>query len=212
MKSFLVGEGPSDIGDLSDAPPYRHEREGFDQPLHRTMVGAKCEFEGQKITAIGKAQVPGKVSAAKKKAAIALALAEEDGADLLVYAVDADNDFDRRRSALEKQFSAASTPVAIAVAKETIEAWALADVEALKAVNPAARVPKRRPEDMWGDRGNPKSGHPKQVLASVLGVTPSREHFATIGAAARPKVLTARCPISFVPFAASVAAASAVSA
>lgn len=207
MRIFLVGEGPSDIGDLADEPPYRRGGDGFFQPLLRTLVNKECAFEGQRITAIGEKRVTGKTSASRRKAAMALALAEASGADLLVYAVDADNHFDRRRGDLERQFLAATTPVAVAVAKETVEAWALADQAALNAANSAARVPKGMPEDLWGKPNDPTGNHPKHVLARALGFAPNREHFAAMGAAAQPKVLAARCPKSFVPFAAAVAAA-----
>jgi len=41
---FLVGECPTDIGDLVELPGYRQGREGFVQPILRRMVAGAVEL------------------------------------------------------------------------------------------------------------------------------------------------------------------------
>lgn len=54
---FLVGEGPSDIGDLANPPSYRDEddrREGYLQPIVRKLVGPieVMFFDGRRLVAL----------------------------------------------------------------------------------------------------------------------------------------------------------------
>lgn len=91
---FLVGEGPTDIGDLVELPGYRDGREGFLQPILRQMVagGVHLEFfDGRKLTELkrrAKKEPPHHLQT--RKAAQALALASVLGADALVFACDVD--------------------------------------------------------------------------------------------------------------------------
>lgn len=204
MKIFLVGEGPTDIGDLASSPPYRGEREGFLQPLIRTMVGGVCEFDGQKITLLAKTRVKGAKSGFKAKAVLAAQLAQAADADLLVFSTDADHHLDERRADVSSGLQSSLVPTAIAMPKEAIEAWAMADAGACTLAG--ASQPPAHPERLWGRPHEPASNHPKMVLNRLLGGHATREILEMIGSAARPSVLYANCPESFRPFAEEVSA------
>ncbi|WP_395156253.1 hypothetical protein [Ilumatobacter sp.] len=199
MLVFLVGEGPTDIGDLSSAPSYRNGGEGFFQPLIRTMLG-DCEFDGQKVTALGKRKIRGAKTALGRKAAIAAVLAEALEADILVYSMDADHAFKRRRAELVQYLQGQGMPFAVAVAKETVEAWVMGDPAAVAAIEPDV-APPPKPEHLWGKPKEPDSDHPKQFLRRLVDRNPDREDFAAAGEAALPSQLCQRCPESFKPFA-----------
>lgn len=199
MLVFLVGEGPSDIGDLSSPPPYHRGGEGFFQPLIRTMLG-DCDFGGQKVTALGKRKIKGAKTALGRKAAIAAVLARESEADLLVYSMDADHAFVRRQAELVQYLEGQDLPFAVAVAKETVESWVMGDPAAVGAIENAVEPPFN-PEQLWGKPADPVSNHPKKVLGRLVGRNPNREDFAAAGGAARPSQLCQQCPQSFRPFA-----------
>ena len=199
MLVFLVGEGPSDIGDLSSSPSYRNGGEGFFQPLIRTMLG-DCDFDGQKVTALGKRKMKGAKSALGRKAAIAAALAQALEADILVYSMDADHAFARRSAELVQYLQGQDLPFAVAVAKQTIEAWVMGDPSAVAAIETGV-APPTKPENLWGKPSEPDSNHPKQFIRRLVDRNPNREDFAAAGAAALPSQLCQQCPESFRPFA-----------
>jgi hypothetical protein len=85
-----------------------------------------------------------------------------------------------------------------------LEAWALGDAEAVKAVagreGDAEAVPKY-PEETWGDEEDRASGHPKCLLRRALGRDPGPADFAELSAHAEVETLCKTCPESFAPFA-----------
>ena len=201
MKVFLVGEGPTDIGDLANSFQYRKDppEDGFLQPLIRTMVQEPCEIVGQKITALRPRTVRGRKTAIKGKAEIAAAVASVDEADVLVYSMDGDNDFDRRRGDLATKLDATGASYAIAMPRTTIEAWAMADDAALRSVDDGITAPSQ-PENLWGKPKDPGSNHPKNYLTRLLGERPDRQLLAGIAANSLPSAMCATCPDGFRPF------------
>lgn len=228
---FLVGEGPDDIGDLALQPSYRTDREGFFQPLLRTMVGRRVEleFDGRKLLRLpreplGRRSV-GELQA--KNAGDALAMAVAQGMNALVLTFDVDKEpggratrVERRRrlrelresaehgfaQACEHDPHAAMIPTVIAAPCRMLEAWALADRAALAELLglPAGSLDYDQPEELWGDEKDPGSDHPKRVWRRVAR---DRVELAEIGAAADPETLAEECPDSFPPFAADVESA-----
>lgn len=227
---FLVGEGPTDIGDLVELPGYRDGREGFLQPLLRQMAAGGVDldfFDGRKLTLLKKqARHEPPHHLQTRKAAQALALASVLGADALVFSCDVDKAHgtakaaERRRrlreirESIEAGFAHArkTDPDAVriltaaAVPARMIEAWALGDREALAELLDidAARLDYRPPEELWGNEDDPASNHPKCVWRRI---TEDQIAHAEIGERARPRVLERTCPESFVPFARDVDAA-----
>jgi hypothetical protein len=224
-KVLLVGEGPCDIGDLAREPAYREEREGFLQPLLRSMIGdqAELDFEGRKLVHLPR-HPRGKTRAGKlqaENACRALALASALDANALVLAFDTDKTSGTRAKRVERQRrlrelresaergfahareldeDAASIQAAIAVPCRMIEAWALGDREALARLLGVSghHLEYDAPEDLWGDEQDPDSGHPKCVWRRV---TEGRIELAEIGAEAAPSALARSCPDSVPPFA-----------
>lgn len=233
-KILLVGEGTSDIGDLAIEPSHREHRErreGFLQPLLRTMVDAEVEleFDGRKLVHLPKNPLTkrraGKLQAENASRALALASALE--AQALVLSFDADKTQGTRAKRVERQrrlrelrasaelgfehtratdADAAAIQTAIAIPCRMIEAWALGDREALASlldVSPR-ELDYGKPEDLWGDEEAPDSDHPKCVWRRVAE---ERIGFSEIGAEVAPPTLAKTCPDSFPPFAADVARA-----
>lgn len=225
---FLVGEGTCDIGDLANHAAYRRGREGFLQPLIRSLVkkaqhDLEIDFDGQKVMYLPK-EPAGRIKAedrAAENARRALALASQRGADALVVSFDVDKTpgrkasvVERRRKLREARASAAAglkitrdgdpdaarLPVAVAIPCRMIEAWALADREALATLVGAdvSDLDYPQPEDLWGDEAVKKTNHPKNVWERVTG---GAVGFDDIGAIVQPAVLRRECPDSFVPFA-----------
>jgi Domain of unknown function (DUF4276) len=227
---FLVGEGPTDIGDLVELPGYRSGGEGFLQPILRQMVAGGVDldfFDGRKLTELKRLtrrDAPHHLQT--RKAAQALALASVLDADALVFACDLDKSHgaakavERRRrlreirKSIEAGFAharetdpeAARVLTAAAVPARMIEAWALADREALAELAgiDTASLDYRPPEELWGAEDDPTSNHPKCVWRRV---TRDQLTHAEIGERARPHVLERACPESFVPFARDVKSA-----
>jgi len=230
-KVLLIGEGPTDIGDLAIEPAHRDGRErrdGFLQPLLRTMVGGEVELEldGRKLMHLPKAPLTkhraGKLQA--ENASRALALASVLGANALVLSFDTDKTPGTRAKRVERQrrlrelrasaeqgfehtrandADAAAIQTVLAIPCRMIEAWALGDREALANlldISPR-ELDYREPEDLWGDEEDPASDHPKCVWRRV---TEDRIDFSEIGAAVAPPTLAKRCPDSFPPFAEDV--------
>jgi hypothetical protein len=221
---FLVGEGPSDIGDLAHEPNYRQQQEGFFQPLLRKIVqpGLSLIFEGRKITTLRKRQFHSRREGQRQKAAQALALAWEYEASILVFAKDVDRTAGKRASTREMKsrielmskeiiegFDEAKKKIPECRSVRTfgatpcrmIEAWALGDPSALKIItkHPVNAFPNK-PEELWGKESDPQSNHPKRVLERILGHKATSKDFEAIAGNASPVEIEKTCPLSFKPF------------
>lgn len=186
---FFVGEGPADIGDYVHLKQYRSAPvvEGYLPTVVRRLAGRSFQADGRKLALLGKSRIGTPADALGKKARVALELAGQLGACTLVFCHDVDREpgasrstrevFQRTqalRAAIAAGFAAAiaETPAlaeihrVVALPVRIIEAWALADPSALGS---HAVDPRRSPEALWGDEADPRSSHPKRVLARALG-------------------------------------------
>lgn len=223
-KVLVVAEGASELGDLAKEPSFRGDppRDGYLQPMLRRLLGGEWEFEGQRITLLGRFSDKKRLKGHADRAAKALALAATlDGCRLVVFAHDVDKGSGEKRGSAERRrrvaemhadietgFAAVSHADHVLRVKATplrmLEAWALGDREAIRAVagrdGDASAVPDH-PEETWGDEKDSSSRHPKSLLRRALGREPAPDDFARLAENARVDVLCETCPASFAPFA-----------
>lgn len=223
---FIAAEGSSELGELAGAPQWRETkvpREGYFQPMLRKLLDENVAFEGQPITLLGRFDKKTKLKGHADRAAKALRLASTlvDNCRVLLFAHDVDKVSGEKRNATERArqvkrlheeieagFSTVKGADHVLRVKATplrmIEAWALGDAAAVRAVarkgGDSSAVPTH-PEETWGDEHDRDSGHPKCVLRRALGRDPSPQDFADLAEEADVKVLRASCPASFAPFA-----------
>lgn len=215
VRILLVGEGSAEYG--------RASHEGVLQPVLRRIIDASAdelEFEARKVSSLPKrpGRPKGKRHALRGnagKAFQAFRLAKRDH-DALVFVIDADRKRQQREEDIQKGLrvaredsAAAALPVVVGLPKETLEAWLLGDAGAFERSGLGSRpaLPRKKTEELWGDRRDPESNHPKRVLERVVaGLTSSREGRA-LGKARRllaryldPDALGEACPVSFAPF------------
>ena len=219
---YLVGEGSNDIGGLAREPEYQTADDGFFQPVIRQLSGRDLVFKGAQLKTLGREKVKGLADAWSRKAAQARAVVEYERADIVVVAADVDSSQGERATVLRREGdltrSAArfkrglspwrGPPAVAATPCRTIEAWGLADTNAVCAVANVETVAlEKPPEQLWGKPNDPQSNHPKCALTKIFGGSVDTSHYAALGAAARVDVLEAQCPMSFAPFSASLRAA-----
>ncbi len=232
---FLVGEGPSDIGDLAVAREHRSTKpaDGFMQPVLRKLADGRATlaFRGQTLKSFPAKGLTEPRDALGRKARQALALAALEGATALVLVTDVDKSQGERASAVEAQrrmravrgaiesgFATArdlddelaELPTVVATPLRMIEAWALSDAAAIAEATgqqTPPSLPSGSPEGYWGDEQDPSSNHPKCVLTRACGTRPGRRTYGDIARETPINVLKRRCPTSFAPFAAEVRAA-----
>jgi hypothetical protein len=222
-KVLIVAEGRSEIGDLDAlrAPTRRRPTcEGYIPPMLRKLLDLPIEVYAQKVISLRgpnrKPPLPGHADRAAK----ALALASSDGCALLVFVKDVDratavkksrterrNKLKEMHEQIEDGFAAVKDAEDTFRVKATpcrmIEAWALGDAAAISAVGGKRAQPSEvpaRPELIWGDEDDPKSGHPKCTLRRAVGCDVTAEVLERIAEQSSPTKLVAACPESFAPF------------
>jgi hypothetical protein len=108
----------------------------------------------------------------------------------------------------KNELSAAGRRCAVGLAIETIEAWLLADDNALRqALNNPTIVRQPDPESLDA-KGPDNDRHPKHRLRqlidqSVVGLVPATDystHYARIAELADLNIVSIRCPRGFEPF------------
>jgi dihydrofolate reductase len=129
--------------------------------------------------------------------------------DGLVLLRDADRERERRELNLEglraaRARSARVIPAVLGLEIETLEAWLLADADAF-ARGLGIRRPDlpRSAEQLWGDRRDPRSNHPKLVYGRVLQELGRKNDRATAAALAEHAdldVIARECPEGFGRF------------
>lgn len=217
---FLVGEGPHDIGGLAAAPPYESGSPGFLQPVVERLLDRRTEFSGQKVSVLGKKRFQGLKDALARKGYIASVLAENAGAEVLVFVTDLDGgnnvrterqreaEIERKTEAVREGANASGAQLicVAGVCCRTIEAWAMGDLAAVEAIagKPVELPAGKKPEDLWGKPRDPESDHPKSVLARMLGRVASQEDLNEIASRADLQAVMTNCSISFAPFAADL--------
>lgn len=226
MRVFLAGEGPHDIGGLSRGPgqPAAPEPGVLHVLVGRAVPRPVTRFTGEKLMLLHDADTA--TAALTRHACAAVRLARLDRADVLVTVTDVDatpgqvatpaeaaSRHARLRSHMQQGFRAGRRndgrdPLCLDAAPcRTVEAWLLADDEAVNAVGDGpAMTPPPEPEELWGDPRDRASDHPKQVLRRRLGTKGGRREYVFVAQALRLDEVARRCPLSFAHFLAALRA------
>lgn len=220
LKVLLIAEGPSEFGCLDN--PYRSASgdEGYFPPMLRKVLDRPLAIDAQSVMRIGRFDQKAKLKGHADRAASALLIASQYDYELLVFVKDVDRAGGEKKSAHERKrklqkmhleiedgFTAVHDATHVTRVKATpcrmIEAWALGDSNAIAKVRDK-RAPKidvpTRPEELWGDDRDPRSSHPKRVLARALGHEPTAHDFENLARESDPSSVHKACPESFGPF------------
>jgi len=178
---LVVGEGPSEIGTVDrqgflglllqvladDADPALVKALGCPEwaPTELPQLEFRRTAELVALARLDPPQPRGaaKTAARTRKAARLLQC------DAIVFLTD--NDRARRekgktkRDLVVEELDKGQLPHAAGVAKETLEAWISADPDVLA---PVSITISKQPEEVWGERRDPDSEHPKHVLRRAL--------------------------------------------
>lgn len=172
---LVVGEGPTELGS-ADRPRFLQrlvetvclgDQDGLSQTLHCDPWGPVGLPELRPIPAarLKDVRLPSpQPKGMARIAARALRSAQIQQCDAVVLLIDGDHKSNQRRGEVERGLADAVVPTASGIAKETVEAWLLAD----DGLFPFAVSPSGAPEDLWGAPNDGIGNHPKCVLKRAL--------------------------------------------
>ena len=220
MRVLLVGEGPHDIGQREWSV---REKAYVDLPgwLHTAIEKLRISGQEVVIEALRKSELVliGRQRRAMMplpkghgERALAAAFRAASGKyDVVVFMTDADT----REAAIWKQHhddiadgfrrGPRGPAAVVCLPKSASESWILADPNAWRALGIAdLSVLPSKPEDIWGDRHDPASHHPKHAFeraarnADLSG--DGRGQRVAVMEASDPITVAAACPVSFLSF------------
>lgn len=215
MRVLIVGEGLTDIGCTewsSKAKEYR-DLPGWLQILARRLL-PPGDHEIKPYLKNSLSRLPGKARPYPPghgaKAMSALIKAKVENFDLLIFMTDADcthrKHWRGKYDEIHVGFARVDgAPIAVAcVPKSAAESWLLADAAAWREVGleDTALLPCT-PEDIWGERDDPKADHPHRIFSRVCdgaGMDDGRATYVTIAEAADIDTIARKCPVSFAAF------------
>ena len=216
MRMLLLSEGSYDIGTRASRADHE-QRQGAVRVFVRRILEEHWNRNGiaaVEIDADVLARVhehSSDVSGHERKVHLAIVEAELRNCTCVAIVVDRDgernqarlNALSAGRDEAEKKGEALAQHTAIGLAIETVEAWLLADEQALtRALNlnpPQQQLPA--PEELDGAPGSDK--HPKAVFLSIVArteVAPS-DAYDSVAELARLDHVERRCPLGFARFA-----------
>lgn len=221
MKILLVSEGALDVGATRGGAEHGDERRGAVGVLVRRLLEEKLgrevrDWEIERDVLPRVHDRSDSVSGYPRKVMLAIAAAKERRCSAVAIVVDRDRTEGTKRLGQLREGRAlaeqAGNPLAykaaLGVAVEMVEAWLLADEQALNeafGLQPkVAAIP-----DPEGLDGGPKTdAYPKTVLRAHLEAarTPCAAPYDEVAERARLDMIERRCPQGFAPFAAEVRA------
>jgi hypothetical protein len=230
MRVLVIGEGPHDIGvrDHWCARTKAYvELPGWLQELLKKFTGPDDVIA---ITALRSRDIVLTDRLRRQnmplpeghgaKALAAMFKAKSEGFDLLVFMADTDSkddrEWDRHHTCIREGFSKIpGGPFAVAcLPKSASESWLLSDETAWTTLGlPNLSDLPTRPEDLSGERNDPKGNHPHRIFARICeqaGVSDSRETRVEVAKGSTLSVVARKCPKSFVAFWKELAAAGGV--
>ncbi len=193
MRIMLVGEGA-------------HELSGAMECLVRRLVTTEItEVAHHPVSSSKVRTTSGKGAGYTKRALAWVRHAEKEGFDGIVFLIDEDGVRNRVREISDAQHSDALTfKRALGVAVRTIEAWFLADHQALSRVLGMTIDMQPEPESI----ARPKE-HLWKLVKSALVDARGRDIYANLAAEVDLATLETRCPLGFRDFARRVRSLSA---
>lgn len=228
-KVLLCGEGPTDYG-TKEYGTYQW-KEGPVQPIIRKTVGQQVAFEHIEKSEVRKLRIQrGPKSGHAVKSYKLCMIAKIKGINKIICYVDADRkpgkrtkkssakqSFHRVYKEIKKGFETFNDKfshhyqrklVGIPmVPLRMIESWLLSDETAFTKCfgKPPSNPPlPAKPELIWGEKDNPDSDYPKNLMNRVLkqyeGRESGREIFKDIAEVMQIENLRKKCPISFETF------------
>ena len=219
---LLYGEGRHDIGreDWDKRNSRWVPSDGWLQPIIRNIRGPGDELEARALKDLvllpsGKVPVS-HLSALGRKALAAALRAETDGFAAVVLVTDTDSvspiDHATKIEDMDTGFEAYAGPVATVAGSPMgmSEAWLLSDAAAWTSLGATDHSERpAHPEQSWGHADDPESGRPKFVFGRMCKKNGLADHSGTradVADGSDPQEISAKCPISFPPFATSIGA------
>jgi hypothetical protein len=218
---LLVSEGALDVGASARAADHGDDRRGAVGVLVRRLLEEKLgrdvqDWEIERDVLPRVHQRSETVSGYPRKVMLAIEEARARKCSAVAIVVDRDRtegttrlaQLREGRTLAEQAGNPLAYKAALGVAVEMVEAWLLADEQAL---NEALRLQPKvdAVPDPEGLDGGPKTdGYPKAVLRKLLEAapTPGAAPYDEVAERARLEVIERRCPQGFAPFAAEVRA------
>jgi Domain of unknown function (DUF4276) len=220
MRILILGEGPTDLGRIEADGTL--QLEGVLPILVRKLIGEAPDKKPVEL----KAKILGKVRrfpdssrrmgrsqyGYANKLRATLGLKEGREADAIVAVVDRDGkenkdkivELNKGRNELRQE----NKTCAVGLAIETIEAWLLADENALRSALGAPAIQRQPDPETLAGHDNDSEQHPKGRLQRLIAQTQSHgipcdftAHYANIARNLATQVLEKRCSEGFRPFA-----------
>lgn len=223
MRVLLCGEGPHDIGTIENWSIRANKQvveAGWLQPIIEKSLKNDIEFvivPKNRLVSLpngknGKKPLPKGHGA---KAMLAKFRAASDKCDAVIFVIDADSCDKKCQSSkmeqIELGFEAYKSDIVCigCVPMSASESWLLADDAVWRSMGLQNKdaLPKN-PENIWGDRKDPESQHPKQYFARICKVAQvgdDRQTRKEISEALSLDKLSVNCPHSAGPFLESLA-------
>jgi hypothetical protein len=220
MRVLVIGEGPHDVGLRDHWCERRKTRVELPGWLHVFLGRLAKPDETIDITALRNRDIvltpklsreyrplPEKHGA---KALMARYKAKVEHFDLVVFMADTDSkddrNWDKHHACIIEGFSKISDgPIGVVcLPKCSSESWLLSDVAAWAALGltDMSKLPEH-PETCWGERDDPKGGHPHRLFARICGLanlTDSRETRVDVAEKSTMTTMARQCPKSFAAF------------
>lgn len=218
MQALILGEGPTDLGrfdadgmlQLPGVLPILVER-----LLRERAPGMPIDFrvkEFKHIRQFKKRGVGPSVYGFANKLRALLGIREGREADCVIAVTDRDGpsktDKIEELNRGREQLRSANKPCAVGVAVEEIEAWLLADEQALRAALNNDEIVRQPDPESLTSRNEHSDNNPKGRLERLIANSAVDSDFTTvyarIASAVNMQVVEIRCPQGFAPFAGQV--------
>jgi len=217
MKIMICAEGTHDMGEKAwnDKTRSYSERNGWiqvllDKAAPRLRISEVMRVRRRELVSIGKVKLPAGLDGHGVKAFYAIRKAKREGCDAVIFMADADTkdkmEWAKKHQDIVDGFTAAETDkVGVpCVPKAASESWLLCDDSAWLRFDDKAKIKlPPKPEELSGERSDPKSNHPHQMFKRICdecGCSDSRETRCDVANDSSIAKIKEKCPLSFNAF------------